>query len=44
MERPTRKITFVNSRYDSLQMDTNIAMIYTADKRVHRNREAYLSE
>ncbi|MEC2969525.1 insecticidal delta-endotoxin Cry8Ea1 family protein, partial [Bacillus cereus] len=35
---------FVNSQYDQLQADTNIAMIHAADKRVHRIREAYLPE
>nr|O66377.2 RecName: Full=Pesticidal crystal protein Cry1Fb; AltName: Full=132 kDa crystal protein; AltName: Full=Crystaline entomocidal protoxin; AltName: Full=Insecticidal delta-endotoxin CryIF(b) [Bacillus thuringiensis serovar morrisoni]AAF21767.1 crystal protein Cry1Fb [Bacillus thuringiensis serovar morrisoni] len=35
---------FVNSQYDRLQADTNIAMIHAADKRVHRIREAYLPE
>nr|QBO56621.1 Cry1C-like protein [Bacillus thuringiensis serovar kurstaki] len=35
---------FVNSQYDRLQVDTNIAMIHAADKRVHRIREAYLPE
>ncbi|OTY43490.1 delta endotoxin C-terminal domain-containing protein, partial [Bacillus thuringiensis] len=35
---------FVNSQYDQLQADTNIAMIHTADKRVHRIQEAYLPE
>ncbi|MGI8363135.1 insecticidal delta-endotoxin Cry8Ea1 family protein [Bacillus cereus] len=35
---------FVNSRYDRLQADTNIAMIHAADKRVHRIRGAYLPE
>ncbi|MED3020291.1 pesticidal protein, partial [Bacillus thuringiensis] len=35
---------FVNSQYDQLQADTNIAMIHAADKLVHRIREAYLSE
>ncbi|PGE54650.1 pesticidal protein, partial [Bacillus thuringiensis] len=31
---------FVNSQYDQLQADTNIAMIHAADKRVHSIREA----
>ncbi|MEB8632545.1 insecticidal delta-endotoxin Cry8Ea1 family protein [Bacillus cereus] len=35
---------FVNSQYDQLQADTNIAMIHAADKRVHSIREAYLPE
>ncbi|OTY54786.1 pesticidal crystal protein Cry1Ab, partial [Bacillus thuringiensis] len=35
---------FVNSQYDRLQADTNIAMIHAADKRVHSIREAYLPE
>nr|AAW31761.1 Cry1Ab [Bacillus thuringiensis] len=35
---------FVNSQYDRLQADTNIAMIHPADKRVHSIREAYLPE
>lgn len=35
---------FVDSQYERLQSDTNIAMIHAADKRVHRIREAYLPE
>ncbi|USP55749.1 Pesticidal crystal protein Cry1Ac (plasmid) [Bacillus thuringiensis] len=35
---------FVDSQYNRLQTDTNIAMIHAADKRVHRIREAYLPE
>nr|WBY50526.1 Cry1Gb-9Ca [synthetic construct] len=35
---------FVNSQYDRLQADTNIAIIHAADKRVHSIREAYLPE
>nr|AAG16877.1 delta endotoxin [Bacillus thuringiensis] len=35
---------FINSQYDRLQADTNIAMIHAADKRVHSIREAYLPE
>nr|ADW08761.1 delta-endotoxin Cry1Ab [Bacillus thuringiensis serovar kurstaki] len=35
---------FVNSQYDRLQADTNIAMIHAADERVHSIREAYLPE
>nr|AAK14339.1 insecticidal crystal protein BTRX3 [Bacillus thuringiensis serovar kunthalanags3] len=35
---------FVNSQYDQLQAETNIAMIHAADKRVHSIRKAYLPE